>query len=466
MTEPVTPAQNTPAPAKAAQVAAKAPATKAPAKAPAAKPAPAKAPATKAAPAKAAAPKAAAKAPAVKADNTKAADKGTKATTPAKAKEAKAPEKAEAKPAPVVPEPIKPGKDSWARIASRNNGSRSISDLLNKAGLSGWDVKPEGVVALAPTGLCIDCERAVGELHKKECPSLDEPDANPRVVKDDTCIPVPMFGSFALMRKNPESEFGFDVLGHTKSERVPVPIEVRAEMLTLIMKEVKGKTGPAGPLWEGKGAFASIRHPEPIMVGGKDPVELRLVLVNSLVPGRPSQVMVSPVRVASQTTFPFDLGHNSNHVYDLGAADDKDARISETSDALSLLNIYREQFEQLANELMARKITDAEFTGLTNTLFPFPGDAAPKDKRERHGVLYAGMKALTYGKLDVTADIAGTWWAALQAVMILAEHADPAKKLENGDLDSQGRAMDVLFNSKHYVHDAFRLARKAIKPAK
>ena len=166
MTEPVTPAQNTPAPAKAAQVADKAPAPKAPAKAPA----------TKAAPVKAAA-----KAPAVKADSPKAADKGTKAATPAKAKpkEAKAPEKAEAKPAPVVPGPIKPGKDSWARISTRNNGSRSISDLLNKAGLSGWDVKPEGVVALAPTGLCIDCERAVGELHKKECPSLESRTRNP-----------------------------------------------------------------------------------------------------------------------------------------------------------------------------------------------------------------------------------------------------------------------------------------------
>ena len=202
------------------------------------------------------------------------------------------------------------------------------------------------------------------------------------------------------------------------------------------------------------------------MVGGKDPVELRLVLVNSLVPGRPSQVMVSPVRVASQTSFPFDLGHNANHVYDLGAADDKDARISETSDALSLLNIYRERFEELANALMARKITDAEFTGLTNALFPFPGDAAPKDKRERHGLVYAAMKALTYGKVDITATIAGTWWAALQAVMIIAEHLDPAKKLENGDLDESGRALDVLFSSKHYVHDAFRLARKAIKPAK
>ncbi|MDX8056686.1 DUF932 domain-containing protein [Lentzea sp. BCCO 10_0798] len=449
MTEPVTAAQNTPKPAPKAPAK---PAAKAAAK-PVAKPvaakgspkAPAKTPATKA--------------PAKAGSNKAVASKDSK-TAPA------VPDKAEAKAAAVVPGPIKPGKDSWARIATRNNGSRSISDLLNKAGLSGWDVKPEGVVALAPTGLCIDCERAVGELHKKECPSLDEPDAEPRVIKDDTCIPVPMFGSFALMRKNPESEFGFDVLGHTKSERIPVPIEVRADMLTLIMKEVKGKTGPAGPLWEGKGAFASIRHPEPVMVGGKDPVELRLVLVNSLVPGRPSQVMVSPVRVASQTSFPFDLGHNANHVYDLGAADDKDTRISETSDALSLLNIYRERFEELANALMGRKITDAEFTGLTNALFPYLGDAAPKDKRERHGLAHAALKALTYGKVDITASIAGTWWAALQAVMIIAEHLDPAKRLENGDMDEQGRAMDVLFSSKHYVHDAFRLARKAIKPVK
>lgn len=457
MTEPVNPAQNTPA---AAQVADKAPATKGSTKAAATK-APAKAPAAKA-PAKALAAKPAAttKAPAAKA----AADKGTKAATPAKAKESKAPEKVTAKPA--VPEPIKPGKDSWARISTRNNGSRSISDLLNKAGLSGWDVKPEGVVALAPTGLCIDCERAVGELHKKECPSLDEPDANPRVVKDDTCIPVPMFGSFALLRKNPESEFGFDVLGHTKSERIPVPIEVRADMLTSIMKDTKAKTGPAGLLWEGKGAFASIRLPEPVMVGGKDPVEMRLVLINSLVPGRPSQVIISPVRTASQTTFPFAFGQDCPNVYELSAADDKDTRTTETSDALNLLNTYTEWFTQAANELMGKKITDEEFSKLTNTLFPYPGDTGPKEKRERHNLVYAAMKALVYGKVDITADIAGTWWAALQAVMIIAEHLDPAKRLEDGKLDEQGRAVDVLFSSKHYVHTAFRLARKAVKGTK
>jgi hypothetical protein len=460
MTEPVKSAQNTPA---TAQVADKAPAAKgstkaAATKAPAVKAPPAKAAATKA-PAAKAADKAPAKAPAAKADSPKAAaDKGTKAATPAKPKEAKA--------AAVVPGPIKPGKDSWARIATRNNGSRSIPDLLNKAGLSGWDVKPEGVVALAPTGLCIDCERPVGELHTKECPSLDEPDANPRVVKDDTCVPVPMFGSFALLRQNPDSEFGFDVLGHTKSERIPVPIEVRAEMLTSIMKDTKAKTGPAGPLWEGKGAFASIRMPEPVMVGGKDPVEIRMVLINSLVPGRPSQVIISPVRTASQTTFPFGFGQDCPNIYELSAADDKDTRTTETSDALNLLNTYTEWFTQAANELMGKKITDDEFSKLTNILFPFPGDTAPKDKRERHNLVYAAMKALVYGKVDITADIAGTWWAALQAVMIIAEHLDPAKKLETEKVDDQGRALDVLFSSKHYVHTAFRLARKAVKGTK
>ncbi|MCP2248170.1 DUF932 domain-containing protein [Lentzea aerocolonigenes] len=458
MTEPVKPAQNTPAPnqtadkAPAAKGSTKAAAAKAPAKAPAAKPTAIKAAATKAAAtkapaAKAAADKAPAKAPVAKAGSPKAAaDKGAKAA--------------------VKAEPIKAGKDSWARIATRNNGSRSISDLLNKAGLSGWNVQPEGVVALAPTGLCIDCERAVGELHTKECPSLDEPDANPRVIRDDTCIPIPMLGSFALMRENPDSEFGWDVLGHTKSEKPPVPIEVRAEMLTSIMKETKAKTGPAGPLWEGKGAFASIRLPEPVMVGGKDPVEIRLVLVNSLVPGRKSQVIISPVRTASQTTFPFGFGEPCPNVYDLSAADDKDTRTTETSDALNLLNTYTEWFTQAANELMGKKITDDEFTKLTNMLFPFPGDTAPKDKRERHNLVYVAMKALVYGKVDITAAIAGTWWAALQAVMIIAEHLDPAKRLENEQLDEQGRAVDVLFSSKHYVHDAFRMARKAVKGTK
>jgi hypothetical protein len=188
--------------------------------------------------------------------------------------------------------------------------------------------------------------------------------------------------------------------------------------------------------------------------------------VNSLVPGRKSQVIISPVRTASQTTFPFGFGQDCPNVYDLSAADDKDTRTTETSDALNLLNTYTEWFTQAANELMGKKITDDEFRKLTNALFPFPGDTAPKDKRERHERVYAAMKVLTYGKVDITAAIAGTWWAALQAVMIIAEHLDPAKRLENEELDEHGRALDVLFSSKHYVHDAFRMARRAVKTTK
>ena len=465
MTEPVTPAQNTPQPAPEAPAPAK-PAPKAPAQVPAAKSStktPAQAPAAKGspkatqkAPAKAADNKApgktpAAKTPASKAPGKAAASKGTKAATPAKA---------EVKPAAPVVEPIKPGKDSWSRIATQVNGSRSVNELLKKAGISGWNVKPYPASVLVPTGACIDCERLVGELHTKDCPMLDLPDKPTRVdLEEHTSVPVPMFDSYGLVRPNPDPEFGFDVLGHTKSDKVPVPIEVRAEMLTSIMKDTKAKTGPAGPLWDGKAAFASIRLPEPVMVGGKDPVEIRVVLINSVVPGRKSQVIISPVRVATQTVFPFESMPNWPNIYELSAADDKDTRITETSDALNLLNTYTEWFKDTADKLLAQTMTAEELNKLTNELFPY-SDSAPAPKRARQLLCRRAMHALFNGEFDITAAIKGTRYAALVAVLTVLEHLDPGN---DGKLDPADRAMDVLFSTKTVAHTAFRILCKGLK---
>lgn len=469
MTEPVTAAQNTPDPAPQAPAPAKPAAAKPAAKA-AAKPvaakgstkAPAKAPAVKGstkaadkAPAKAAATKApASKAPASK---TPAKAEATKATA-SKDTKATAPDKAEAKAEAPVMEPIKPGKDSWSRIATQINGSRSVNELVKKAGLSNWNVTPEGVSVMVPIGVCIDCERPLGELHTKECPMLELPEPDVRVVKDSTCVPVPMFDSYGLVRVNPDSEFGFDVIGHTKSDRVPVPMETRAEMLASIMKDTKAKTGPAGPLWEGKAAFASIRLPEPVLVGGKDPVEIRMVLINSYVPGRKSRVIISPVRVATQTVFPFESMKVPN-VLELEAFGDKDVRITETSDALALLNAYTEWFKETADKLLAQTMTKEEFSKLKNELFPY-SDSAPAPKRKRQQWCHTAMDMLFNGTVNITAAIKGTRYAAQVAVSTVLEHLDPGN---DGELDPIVRAMDMLFSTKTDAHTAFRMLCNGLK---
>ncbi|PWK83204.1 uncharacterized protein DUF932 [Lentzea atacamensis] len=456
MTTPVDPAQKTPAAKPAAKAAAKpvaakpaAKATKAPTKAPA------KTPAAKA-PAQAPAKPAAAKAPADKSSSTKAA--------PAKAPAAKAPAakgtpaKAETKAKPVAVEPIKPGKDAWARLATAVNGSRSVNELLKKAQLSEWNVKVQPAVVLAETDNCTECEAPAGEKHKKNCLMLaDVPNDTGLVDAEHTAVPLEMDNTWGLVRPHPDAPHGRKFISSTTSNKVPVPIEVRGEMLASIMKETKAKTGPAGPLWNDKAAFASIRVPEQLMVGGKDPVEFRVVVISSLVSARSSKLIISPVRVATQTVHPVEFLKCPNHIT-LTAADDADKRITETSSGLDLLHTYTQWFTEAAESLFARTLTADEFSKFCNTLFPYPGDTGTHAKRTRHQMCINLMRILFEGRVDITKDIAGTAWGALTAALTVFQQFDP----ETGDTDTD-RAMTTLFADKNNPSKtAWQLARRFV----
>ncbi|KJK50433.1 hypothetical protein UK23_10580 [Lentzea aerocolonigenes] len=448
MTTPVDPAQKTPAAKPATKAAAKpvaakpaAKATKAPAKAPA------KTPAAKA-PAQAPAKPAAAKAPADKSSSTKAA--------PAKGTPAKA--EAKAKPVAVV-EPIKPGKDAWARLATQVNGSRSVTELLKKAELSGWNVKVQPAVTLAETDNCTECEAPAGEKHKKNCLMLEDvPNDTGLVDPEHTAVPLEMDNTWGLVRPHPDAPHRRKFISSTNSNKVPVPIEVRGEMLTSIMKDTKAKTGPAGPLWNDKAAFASIRIPEPLMVGGKDPVEFRVVLLNSLVTARSSKLIISPVRVATQTVHPVEFLKCPNHI-NLSATDDADKRITETSTGLDLLHTYTQWFTESAEALYARTLTADEFSQFCNTLFPYPGDTGTHAKRTRHQMCINLMRIMFEGKVDITENIAGTAWGALQAALTVCQQFDT----ETGETETD-RAMTALFTDKNNPSKtAWQLARRFVK---
>lgn len=456
MTEPQTPAPvQEPQEAPAQAVTPPAPEGEAqPAKAPA-KPAPAKAPAKpEGKPAKAEGKPAPAKGKGeAKPAPAKAPAKGEGGAKPAPEGEAK-PAKAPAKPRFEEPAQLRPDRDAWARLATANNSSRSVNELLKKAGVSGWNVTRHPMVALVPTGkTCTECDQPVGRKHKPGCLMLaDYPSDTGVVEADHTTVPVEAPGVWSLVRTDPEAEFGFRHLGITTREGNPVPIEVRGAILSEIMKATGAKTGPAGPLWEGTGAFASVRVPELVSVGKVDKVEMRAVLVNSLVSGKGSVVRVMPVHTGTQTVIPVSLPGLPDRV-ELTPDNDHDARTTEASQALDLFNRFADEFGELANRLLRKKMTAKEFETFADAALrdkPMPGDG--KAPHDLYTVRTGVIGKLFRGEVDLTEKVKGTRWAALLAVLSWVQNIKPPKVA--GDPGLQVRALSALFPARESLNTA------------
>jgi hypothetical protein len=304
-----------------------------------------------------------------------------------------------------------------------------VNDLLTKAGLKGWDVRPEPVFALVPTAACTECGALVGKKHKADCfigtPDEGE-DYDGIVTKDDTAVHVELPRSWGLVRNNPATGEPEGITTCLREFR-PIPTEDRSSILTEIVKQTGAKFGPAGPLWDNAGAFASVVLPEPVKIGRVDELTMRIILVNALAPGRKTFVLVQPVRTLSGT-LQFFGGEDR---LELSDEDSADIRLTEASQAQDLAVRYVERIAGEALALQRTKMTIDEFDTILNAVWPFPGDTAPAVVRETFYTRRDLAKAMFEGKVDLFAKIKNTRWGALQAIWTANEHAFTDKSKED-----------------------------------
>jgi hypothetical protein len=361
-----------------------------------------------------------------------------------------------------VPDLVKP-RDSWVRLATAVNSSRSVNDLLGKAGLKGWDVRPEPVFALVPTAACTDCGQLVGKKHKQGCfigtPDEDEKDYDGLVSKDDTVMHVELPRSWGLVRNNPVTGEPEGITSCLREFR-PIATEDRASILTEIVKQTGAKFGPAGPLWDNAGAFASVILQEPVKIGRVDELTMRIILVNGLAPGRKSFVVVQPVRSLTGT-LQFFGGQDR---LDLSDEDSADIRLTEASQAQDLAVKYAEHIAGEAVALHRKKMTTQEFQALLNTVWPYPGDTAPAPVRETFHTRRDLAQAMFEGKVDLFAKIKLTRWGALQAIWTANEHAFTAKTQDDEALRRE-RAERVALGKgpSDAIHKVAKTAFELIK---
>ncbi|WP_158885047.1 DUF932 domain-containing protein [Amycolatopsis anabasis] len=390
----------------------------------------------------------AAKAPARTAA-AKAAPKGTKAAPKAVAK-APAAAKTKTKPETAVETvedvPTLPKvQDPWSVLATQVNNSRSVGELVTKAGLKGWNVRREPALAAVPTGKCMDCDKPAGEDHAEKCylaVAEEGEEFDGKVDENDTTDHVEIPGAFALIRTDPKTG-RYEAIGSTTRTSDPVAIEDRANMLADIVKQTKAKFGPAGPLWGNTAGFLSLRMPERVKIGKgakSDELELRVVLICS-VNGKKSQIMVSPVRPATATVQHF--GWEPQY---LDYMSNTSIRASEASEAIAMVQSSVEIIEETASKMLATKMELAEFNILCNELWKPPSMTANTRLKDQHKLRKSMLEILFFGEHESFSGLGQTRWSAWQAIQFVAQHMPHVKvNADEKEAELARRAEQALF---------------------
>ena len=259
-----------------------------------------------------------------------------------------------------------------ARSVVRPNETLTTAEMLDRAQLSGWNVRKEPVIY--PAG--------VKSLSK----------------------------DFYVLRDTANGVESMSVVG---DKYQPYQNE---EMLAFADNLLDGgaKWESAGFFKQGRVIFGALTIDHEFTIAGANDTTKTYLLVSSSHDGSSSiRACVTPVRVICQNTLSlaFKKATQSWSVrHTAGTA----GRMEEARTALDLTHKYMDEFSILANDLFNQEITNQKFDEIYETIYPKPADDA-KASLTRWNNNFDLTRGL-YLSAETNANITGTKWGALNAM--------------------------------------------------
>ena len=237
-------------------------------------------------------------------------------------------------------------------------------------------------------------------------------------------LPVP--DQFATVRTNPVTGRP-DVLGVVGRGYTPIQNEEHADLLDALVDESGAHFETAGSLRGGRQVFLTMKLPTTMRVGGVDPVDLYLVACNSHDGTSAFRLLVSPVRVVCANTQAAAIGRAKSS-FSIRHTSGARGYIEQARQALGLTFAYAEAFQAEADAMIARSITDEQFSAIVAQLWPV--DAASERSRSIAGNRHHTLTRLLRHS-DTNHAIRGTRWAAYQAITEYTDHYAPVADKRN-----------------------------------
>lgn len=253
-------------------------------------------------------------------------------------------------------------------------------------------------------------------------------------------VAVPVAGKHATFRTLPSG--AQEPLGIVGTGYHPIQNAEAFEWLSAVALETEGQARfeTAGSLRGGRQVFVSMRMPQRLSIGGRDPIDEYLIAFNSHDGSTGLGMLISPVRVVCQNTLGMAIG-GAKHRVSIRHTSGAQAALDVAREELGIYERYMATFAESAERLLATSMTDAQFVKWMNDhLFATPTTERQKASRQAKTDEYLG-----YFNGETNAEIAGTRWAALQAITEASEWGSTARTdshhSENALLDGTAPAL-------------------------
>ena len=298
------------------------------------------------------------------------------------------------------------------KVFSTEDGDVSVSQIMEGAKLSNWNVRLEDVAPLAPQH---------------------------NFIAD----------SFLVVRDNPYTAGNTDVLSVVGSRYKVVQNEDLfsfAENLHDGNPDVK--VDSAGSLKQGRIVYGSWSLPNQLVLDPKgvaDTTKLYLIVWTSHDGSVAVQAAITPVRVRCQNTLNLAM-KSAKQSFKIRHTQTADGKILAAREALGLSVAYFDEFSKQANGLFESKINDKQFSDLIRNLYPKPEkDAKGALKKWENKVVLIDE---LYHNSPTNAGIKGTKWGALNALTERLDYFRSARKGNTESLSASASGFDPVITAE------------------
>jgi phage/plasmid-like protein (TIGR03299 family) len=305
--------------------------------------------------------------------------------------------------------------DHWHRLGQSVGHAMTAREALDAAHLAGWNVRK--------MPLQVPQKPIIGDTGVTTPPPLAVPDF------------------YATVRTNP-IHGGTDVLGVVGTRYEPVQNEASCDLLDAITDESGAHFETAGALRVGRETFVTMKLPDSMDFdghdGSKDRTEFYLATLNSHDGSSAFRFLVTPVRIVCANTHSAALGaaKASFAIRHTGGAH---TSLQEARHALKLSWRYIEAFEAEAAALYAQPMDTEQVRHFADALLEV--DSADSAATARHRRERASGIVKLWTSSPTITPIAGTRWAAYNAVTEYLDHVVPVRGARSASDASAARAV-------------------------
>lgn len=320
-------------------------------------------------------------------------------------------------------------EDAWHRLGTVLPGNFTAEEALRVAKLGDWNVRK-------------------AELYV-------------RLLGSNGFTEVPVPGKFVTVRTNPvtgEDEIiGLRTENHGVVGTVHQPFqnESLCAFLNALVDESGAHLETAGSMNDGANIFVTAKLPKDLLVGGVDPINLNIAVLNNHTGQAAIRGLVTPTRIVCANTQRAAIA-NALSSFKIRHTITAAQRVDEARRALGLTWKYVESFEAEAEKLIQKSLTDAQFDEIVKDLWTPPAADAPSRSITLDKARSDELHRL-FADADTNANIRGTAWAGYQSITEYLDHFVPvrsrgvdkdlarAERAASGEYDStKSKAFDLL----------------------